>query len=362
MWKLRAAICAALLLLACGGDEKKAPEETGSPAPAPATATTGKIACGSDAGVWVINADGTDLTQISKGANGPPSWSPDGKHVALAEFSSGDRLVVVNADGSGRRELLTTAPDGIADAHWSPDGSRIAFSRFNDSGSPAIHVINVDGTDEKKVADGLFAAWLPDGTAILYTPQGYFQDQPLPLRAAKVTGDQEPQKLIDIPARWEFALSPDGTQIAYIASVGEMRTLPGGGVADPLKGLFLLDTDGQGQPREVLPPGLLDPHPLSFSPDGSRLALVEFEESAPSDVTRFLAVVNTDGSGKLRLTSDIPYAFYFASWSPDGSRILYGYDSEEGLLAVDPDGPENQSPEPFANCPGNPVWQPIAVE
>jgi hypothetical protein len=50
-----------------------------------------------------------------------PAWSPAGRRLALV--ADGDRIVVMDADGSGGRVIATgTSPT------WSPDGTRIAFT------------------------------------------------------------------------------------------------------------------------------------------------------------------------------------------------------------------------------------------
>ena len=44
-----------------------------------------------------------------------------------------------------------------------PADRRIAFERNN-----AIYVANLDGTNEKKIADGIFPAISPDGTRVAF--------------------------------------------------------------------------------------------------------------------------------------------------------------------------------------------------
>jgi Tol biopolymer transport system component len=48
-----------------------------------------------------------------------------------------------------------------ATAH--PDNRHIAFERNN-----AVYIANLDGTNEKKVADGIFPAISPDGTRVAF--------------------------------------------------------------------------------------------------------------------------------------------------------------------------------------------------
>src|SRR6266542_2430470 len=57
-------------------------------------------------------------------------WSPDGSHVTFAASKSGhvSALFVVNADGTDLRQI-TPAGVGAQSAQWSPNGALIAFTR-----------------------------------------------------------------------------------------------------------------------------------------------------------------------------------------------------------------------------------------
>lgn len=92
--------------------------------------------------VYTVKANGSDLRRISD-AFSEPSWSPDGRRLALAvpvsESERGVHLYTFAADGSdpvlvtevtklvGRLEDLR--PFWMGKVHWSPDGSRILFTK-----------------------------------------------------------------------------------------------------------------------------------------------------------------------------------------------------------------------------------------
>ncbi len=369
---MRTSVSALILLAltvcsaACQGGREEAAKDATPPSTAAAAPTSRAPATESIASVdlckgvlLTVTADGFSETPLKEsiktgGAfNGAPSWSPDGQRFAIADGVK-NALRAINGDGTEAKVLVNGgAEGGVADAHWSPDGSRIAFQQLTPTGVYTIDVINADGTGERKVADGRFVAWSPYGSAIRYTPATTAPGAAQTLLAISLAGDQQPRKLIDIPVSWTYALSADGTKLAYIASIGERRTLPGGMIADPLKGLFLLDTDGQGVPREVLPPEELDPHPLSFSADGTRLAYVALEDKSPGNQARYLEVVNLDGSNKRRLSGDLVHSAGVAQWSPDASQILIYGDALDGLFLVSQDGSGEKKLEvpPDLGCP-----------
>jgi Tol biopolymer transport system component len=121
---------------------------------------------------------GPDLDRTAMDQWFAPQWSPDGTGLAIGTGSldGGAEIVVVKADGSGQRLLVT---DEAFNATWSPDGHRVAFHRKVDpseffQGRPCTMrtwVVNADGTGERQLdplVDGcvLPPIWSPDGTRL----------------------------------------------------------------------------------------------------------------------------------------------------------------------------------------------------
>jgi len=118
----------------------------------------------SDAAIYVIHPDGTELHRVAGASAGEPVWSPDGSRIAYtnAEHANarygGQEVFVVDADGSGERRLTELAPSAVSDRPptWSPDGDQIAFTRrFALSG--LLWTMNADGTCESDL--GVPGAW-----------------------------------------------------------------------------------------------------------------------------------------------------------------------------------------------------------
>jgi len=123
--------------------------------------------------IHAVNVDGGGRRNLTRewGLDGFPVWSPDGSSIA---FSSGPllkgTLSIMNADGSGRR-TLRPAVDLLGLPTWSPDGHQLAFtvSRGETTVTPEIHVINADGTGERRLAIRAGdPAWSPDGRTIAF--------------------------------------------------------------------------------------------------------------------------------------------------------------------------------------------------
>lgn len=130
--------------------------------------------------IFVVNSDGTGLTQITHGAtsiefSAAPDWSPDGTKIAF--HRAGPSTWVMNADGSGAVDLTGATRDyDFPNPSWSPDGTKIAFNRQG-----GIWTMNADGTNQTQLtihgpghAEDHHVTWSPDGQLLLFT--GWIDD------------------------------------------------------------------------------------------------------------------------------------------------------------------------------------------
>jgi Tol biopolymer transport system component/DNA-binding winged helix-turn-helix (wHTH) protein len=81
--------------------------------------------------VWLGDADGSNLTQISRDVAGYPRWSPDSRHIAYQQ-SDGDEWTVYVADINERvgRKLMTSVTS-VSAPFWSPDGKWLYFEGYS---------------------------------------------------------------------------------------------------------------------------------------------------------------------------------------------------------------------------------------
>jgi Tol biopolymer transport system component len=87
-----------------------------------------------DPGIWTVRSDGKHLHQLSEPRGDPtdldPDYSPDGNQIVFVRAQprhSGERVLVMNADGSGEHRIT---PHGYAYPAFSPAGDRIVISEI----------------------------------------------------------------------------------------------------------------------------------------------------------------------------------------------------------------------------------------
>ena len=247
--------------------------------------------------------DGSDrrmLTNFTRAVSVLPVWSPSGDHIAFRSVW-GKSIYTMNSDGSELRGVTGEIPPVsslTAGPVWSPDGENLAFFVVED----------VPASEE---------GVRPSTRAVLYSVRA---DGTVPRRL--FVGDSINSTSTVSWGTSGPAWSPDGKTLTFAYYVHQ----------DNAEGLSLYTVRDDGSDLIEIAPyafGILE-----LSPDGTRIL----------GTGAAVYVVNSDGSD-LR---EIGIGGYYASWSPDGSRIasriIYGsYDSRRKpkdivLYTMAPDG------------------------
>jgi Tol biopolymer transport system component len=117
----------------------------------------------------MVNADGSGLRPLTRGMDGSPTWSADGRAIAFDRSVRGTRQIRRKAaDGGRSRTIARRACCPV----WSPDGRTIAFLK---TGAPrSLWLMRSDGRGKHLVPgvprgqEIVDLAWSPDGRYLAY--------------------------------------------------------------------------------------------------------------------------------------------------------------------------------------------------
>jgi Tol biopolymer transport system component len=260
--------------------------------------------------IYTMNSDGSDPVRLTSEPYDDyyPSWSPDGTRIAFYVHLSWQSwaLVVMNADGSGRRQI--TQGTGCAACafapYWSPDGTRIGFTiepnprPTCEIKSTELGVINADGTECRWLTantwNDLFCGWSPDGATILYVSNREGHDQ---VHRADADLSNEHCLTDGTSTNSMPAWSPDGSRIAFVSN------------RDGNDEIYTMSADGSDEMR-ITEHAANDWLP-SWSADGTEILFASDRDGTTLDV--YAAAL--DGLTVRRLTAGPGYN-YESAWRP----------------------------------------------
>jgi TolB protein len=224
-----------------------------------------------DASLWVMNADGSGVTQLrAKGEDGwsmqgHGEWSPDGSKIAMFG-SAGAALEIFVTDANGKNPVQYTSRGGVnTDVSWSPDGSKLLFN-----GCPSA------------------ASCAPTNYEI------YVMDAVALSPAARITNDGL--------ADYDPYFSPDGTRIAWLVNVDPTaNVIPATTTALGRWAIRIADIDAGGNISNasyLIDDGNINSKP-AWSLDGQTIF---FHRMVPPDYRFRVFSIQPDGAALTELT------------------------------------------------------------
>lgn len=173
----------------------------------------GKNPLEAKAGLWVMDADGTNRRRLGYAMH--PQWSPDGKSILSVSGHKLPRKFLLFDVETGKRTELLKNHEGIGLPTWAPDSKRFAAT-INHNGEQVLGVFEAiespvsfvevwNGGDWTGGFDGTWPAWSPDGKTIAFTN---YNDGVSAIQLVEPKANATPDSL-------NFA--PAGTNVMFVA-------------------------------------------------------------------------------------------------------------------------------------------------
>ena len=235
----------------------------------------------------VADADGENWRVVlaSKMPIMSPAWSADGQWLAYVSFESKLSAVYVQQLRSGERRRVSARAGVNSAPSWSPDGKQLALTLSGSGGNLDIYVLDLATQALTRITEDpaidTEPGWSADGQSLYFTsdraggPQVYRVELANRQRVQRVTFGSS------YNARPRVA--PDGRSLAYVTREGSAYRIGA--------------QDMAGNAR-VLTRGTLDESP-SFAPNGMTLIYAGRQNGQGT-----LETVSVDGQVTQRLRSD----------------------------------------------------------
>ena len=256
---------------------------------------------------------GSSLLAVSQGAGSLRSTTAcrSTKLSFLSERGGrGLQIFRLNVRHPRKVTRVTRLPGIVADAAWSPDGRRVAFRWFRPSaGRPAVYVANANATKPKLLVDNANTpAWSPDGRLIAFSHGSGIGL----INVGQALGGNR-SSLHDIthtsadrPQEYPH-WTANGKQLLF-NGYGDSRSYD----------IWVVDPDGRNL-RDLTPDRSLE-YGASWSPNGTKIVFGS-NRGLRSIFGGDLYVMNADGTAVRRLTRG--GKTYAPAWSPDGRLMAF---------------------------------------
>lgn len=241
------------------------------------------------------------------------SWSPDGASLLFtgAESNPLSRQAIYKLNlGDGRVTQISHPPQGIwgdFSAQFSPDGRSIAFARWTSADVADVYTVSGSGgkpkqlTHDNAIIRGL--VWTSDGKELLVaTGRRAETGGRLSLWRVRVSDGGLRRLPLPTLTAWQPTISRRGSRLVFTA--GQWGT-----------GIREVKLKGNLPERKVYS-STLDTLAGGYSPNGTKIAFNSVRSGRNA-----LWVANQDGSGLMELASETGLGS--PQWSPDGKTIAY---------------------------------------
>jgi Tol biopolymer transport system component/DNA-binding winged helix-turn-helix (wHTH) protein len=282
--------------------------------------------------LWIVPTLGGNARRVSNVMAHDATWMPDGHRLLVA---SGNDLIVMGADGSDAKKLVTTPGEPFW-LRWSPDGKRLRFT-LNDRKRQTTELWEVAADSSNlhallpgwnQPASECCGNWTSDGRDFVFqsSHNGHTDIWAQRVRTWPLP-NAEPRQITNGPLDYQAPSTAPGSRSVYFIGVNQQ--------------IELLQEQPKSSTFVALDQNLSTAALAQYSPDGQWVAWVNASDGS-------LWRSRADGSERIELTSP-PLRIFNMKWSPDDRSLA--------LMAIEPGMPwkiylldaEGGKPTPLVN-------------
>ena len=278
--------------------------------------------------IWIVDADGDNHRPILSGADSysSPRWSPSGDRIAYVTAAEGRGTEIhVRWMDSGQTAMLTNVTESPGSIAWSPNGEHIAFTMFVPADGPSL------ATPPKKPEGAEWADPVKVIDRLYYRAdgRGYLDIGNTHIFVIPADGGT-PRQLTsgDYNHTGPLSWSPDGARIAFSANRIDDYEL------NPTKSEIWTVEVADGTLTQLTDRDGPDTAP-TYSPDGRSIAYLGYDDEKMGYHNIHAYVMDADGSNSRDITPDLDRQISQIRWAGASNRLYVRYDdSGETMLAT----------------------------
>lgn len=287
--------------------------------------------------IMVMDADGSNRRQLTRTATSERDavWTAGGKEIAFLSNESGSSQIwEMNADGSDRRQL-TDYPGGIDGFRFSPDGKKVMFISNVKYGQRTADVYSdLPKATGRVISNLMYKHW---DEWVERIPHPFVADvtrEKITAATDIMAGEPYESPMKPFGGIDDIVWTPDSKNIAYVSRKKEGKEYAFSTNSDIY--LYNLETGG---PARNLTEGMMgyDTYPR-FSPDGRYMAWLSMERDGYESDKNRIYLQDLQTGEKRDLTRNFDYSANMICWNETGDLIYFltVYQGTEQVFSLDP--------------------------